>query len=508
MFEKLHQDKVYGNMLNGQWVTSETGKTIEIKSPVDDSLIGHVQAMSQEEVDRAIANTKEALKTWAIRPMAERADILYNAADIMEETADELAQILAMEIGKTLKSSRDEIIRSAELIRFTADAGQNIIGETQAGDNFPGGSRNKISIVTNSPVGTVLAIAPFNYPVNLSVSKIAPALIGGNTCILKPPTQGSVSAIHIAEIFRLAGLPEGVLNTVTGRGSEIGDYLTTHRGINFINFTGSTDVGRHMSDLSAMVPMILELGGKDAAIVLDDVNVEKTAALIVSGAYSYSGQRCTAVKRVLVVPEIADELVAEIEKLVKELKTGHPMEEGVTVTPLISAKSCDYVQELIDDALDKGADLLVGNKREGNTLYPTLIDNVTEDMRLAWEEPFGPVLPIIRVNSIQEAIEMSNRSQYGLQGSVFTQNIDKAFYIANQLEVGTVQINNKPERGPDHFPFLGVKDSGMGTQGIRYSIMAMTRPKAIVLTVNPESATEEVDTPIRRKNLRKRVLFE
>lgn len=490
------ENKVYRNMLGGKWVESASGKTIEVKSPVDGSLIGHIQAMTQAEVDASIANTKEALVEWAVRPMSERADILYQAADILENYTDELAEIMAMEIGKPYESSKSEIIRSAEFIRFTADAGQNIEGETVSGDKFPGGSRNKLSIVTQSPVGTVLAIAPFNYPVNLSISKVAPALIGGNTCILKPPTQGSVSALYLAEVFRQAGLPDGVFNTVTGKGSEIGDYLTTHPGINFINFTGSTEVGKHISAISTMVPMILELGGKDPAIICADTDIPSTARLVAAGAYSYSGQRCTAVKRVLVVNEIADQFALELKRQVEALKTGNPFDEGVTITPLISLKSAEYVQELIDDALAKGAVLLTGNRREGNLIYPTLLDHVTEDMRVAWEEPFGPVLPIIRCRSVGEALRIANKSQYGLQASVFTENLDMAFTVANLLEAGTVQINNKPERGPDHFPFLGVKDSGMGTQGIRYAITAMTRPKAIVITLNPETVNPVADTPV------------
>lgn len=487
MFENMKNGEVYKNLLNGEWVASQSGKTIEIKSPTDGKTVGFVQAMTQEEVDKSIIGTKDSLSTWAVWPMSQRADVLYKAADIMEENSEMLASLLAKEIAKDYKSSLNEVIRSCEFIRYTADAGQNVEGETVEGDNFPGGSINKMSIVTRSPIGTVLAISPFNYPINLSISKVAPALIGGNSVILKPPTQGSISALYIAEIFNQAGLPPGAFNTVTGKGSEIGDYLATHPGINFINFTGSTEVGKRMSKIAEMVPQIFELGGKDAAIVLEDADLDNTASLITSGAYSYSGQRCTAVKRVLVVNEVADALVEKIKANVEKLKVGGPMEEGVTITPLISEGASDYVQELIDDALEKGAKLVLGNKREKNLMWPTLLDNVTEEMRVAWEEPFGPVLPILRVNTPEEAVKIANKSQYGLQGSIFTQDIDKAFTIANLLEVGTVQINNKPERGPDNFPFLGVKNSGMGTQGVRYSILAMTRPKGIVVTIRPDS---------------------
>ena len=238
-----------------------------------------------------------------------------------------------------------------------------------------------------------------------------------------------------------------------------------------------------IASITSMVPLLMELGGKDAAIVLEDADLDLAASNIVAGAYSYSGQRCTAVKRILVIDKVADELAEKIKKNVLELKVGNPTDEGVTITPLIDDKSADFVWELIDDAREKGAHLLAGGKREGNVIYPTLFDFVTEDMRLAWEEPFGPVLPIIRVKDKEEAIKIANESEYGLQASVFTKNIDEAFYIANKLEVGTVQINNKPERGPDHFPFSGVKASGIGTQGIKYSIEAMSRLKGTIINL-------------------------
>lgn len=480
MLNRNNVNKIYGNLVNGEWINSESEQTITINSPVDGSFVGKIQLMTQNEIEKVIANSKESQKSWKDVTVSDRAKILSKAADILEDNIEFLSEILELEIAKDTDSAVSEIRRTADFIRFTANEGMHIQGETIGADNFPGYKKNKISFVTRVPLGIVLAISPFNYPINLSASKIAPALMAGNSVILKPPTQGSISALYLAEIFQAAGLPKGVLNTVTGKGSEIGDYLITHPEINFINFTGSTNVGRHIAKIAEMVPMMMELGGKDAAIVLADADLKMTASNIVAGAYSYSGQRCTAVKRVLVVNEIADELIKLIENEVNQLKIGRPA-KGVQITPLINNESADYVQELIDDALAKGAKLITGNRREGNLIYPTLLDSITTDMRIAWEEPFGPVLPIMRVKDAEEAISVANKSEYGLQSSVFTQNIDNAFMIASKLEVGTVQINNKTERGPDHFPFLGVKSSGMGTQGIRYSIEAMSRPKAIVL---------------------------
>lgn len=485
MFKGIkNEDKVYKNLVNGEWVESKSGKTIDIISPLDKSLLGKIQAMSKEEVDESIQTAKEAQKLWKETTLNERVKVLYKAADLLEENVDEIANILMMEIAKDMKSAKSEVSRTADFIRFTADAAKNLTGESLPSDSFPGFKNDKVSMVKRVPLGVVLAISPFNYPINLAASKIAPAVVIGNSVVLKPATQGSISGLYLARIFEQAGLPKGVLNTITGKGSEIGDYVTTHNDINFVNFTGSTEIGSRISKLISMTPLLMELGGKDAAIVLEDADLDLAAKNIVAGAYSYSGQRCTAVKRVLVVDRVADELVKKVKALVEKLTIGNPMDkEAVDIVPLISDKSADFVCDLIEDAKNKGADIVVGGNREGNLVYPTLIDSVSLDMRVAWEEPFGPVLPIIRVKDKDEAIKIANESEYGLQSSVFTNSINDAFYIADKLEVGTVQVNNKTERGPDHFPFLGVKASGLGTQGIRYSIEAMSRPKATVITI-------------------------
>ncbi|MGG7098980.1 NADP-dependent glyceraldehyde-3-phosphate dehydrogenase [Clostridium sardiniense] len=474
----------FKNLLNGEWIPSE-GNLIEIKSPLNKEVIGKVKAMSKEDVDKAIEGAKEAQKSWSDTPLNERCEILYKTADILLQNQEPLIDLMIMEIGKDRKSAKSEIVRTADFIRFTADSAKNIEGESILGDSFPGGRNNKILIVNRDPVGVVLAISPFNYPVNLVASKIAPAIVSGNTVVFKPATQGALSGLYLAKVFDMAGVPAGVINTITGKGSEIGDYTVSHKDINFVNFTGSTEVGQRISKITTMKPLLMELGGKDAAIVLEEADLDLAAKNIVSGAFSYSGQRCTAVKRVLVLNKVADKLVDKVSKEIEKLTVGNPIEDSgnLDVVPLIDSKSADFVMGLIGDAKEKGATLLKGGEREGNLIIPTLLDKVTLDMRVAWEEPFGPVLPIIRVKDVEEAIKIANESEYGLQSSVFTENMNDAFYVANKLEVGTVQVNNKTERGPDHFPFLGVKNSGMGTQGIKYSIQSMTRPKAVVINL-------------------------
>ena len=484
MFRCIHGDcQKYKNLLNGEWVAPASKKWDKIVSPSDGSLVGEVPAMSREEADEFLKSAAAAQKGWEAVPVNERAALLHKAADILESEKDVIAEVLMREISKNRKSCVSEVVRTADLIRFTAEEGKRVTGESISSGAFPGFHETKLSIVNRVPVGVVLAIAPFNYPINLAASKITPALVAGNSVLFKPPTQGSVSALYLARVFCEAGIPAGVLNVITGQGRVIGDYLVSHPLVNMVAFTGSSKVGKHIASLVGMKPLLLELGGKDAAIILEDADLVLAAKHIVGGAFSYSGQRCTAVKRILVLDSVADKLIEQILPLVRALTVGRP-EDNAEITPLITTEAADFVQELIDDAIQKGAKLLTGNKREGNIIYPTLFDQVTVDMRIAWEEPFGPVLPILRVKSIEEAVKITNDYEYGLQASIFTKSIDEAFRVAARLDVGTIQVNGKTERGPDHFPFVGVKSSGMGTQGIRYSIEAMTRCKAVVLNFN------------------------
>lgn len=467
---------------NGEWKTSTSNRWIDILSPSNGEIVGRVPAMTKEEVDTAIQGAVTAQKEWAKLPAHERGRILLAWADELVLSADEIAGVIMREVGKKKAAARDEVIRTADLIRYNVEEGKRLHGEMMKGDSFYGGSSKKVAMIDKEPLGVILAISPFNYPVNLSAAKIAPALITGNTVILKPATQGSISALLMVKALEKAGLPKGVLNVVTGKGSEIGDYLVTHPSIHLISFTGGTKTGRDIAQKAAMIPLVLELGGKDPAIVLEDADLELAASQIVSGAFSYSGQRCTAIKRVLVMDKIADDLVGRVKEKVEKLSVGLP-EDNADITPLIDQGSADFVHGLIVEAIVNGAQVVTGNQRNGNLIYPTVLDHVSSDMRVAWEEPFGPVLPIIRIQSEAEAIDLANQSEYGLQASIFTRNIDKAFQLASRLEVGSVQLNGRTERGPDHFPFLGVKNSGMGVQGVRRSIESMTRDKVVILNL-------------------------
>lgn len=449
---------------------------IQIYSPIDGKLLGEVEAMTKEEIEEKIQKLKKAYKTFSELDILKRANYLRKASKLIKNRAEDLAKLMTVEISKPYKDSLTEVLRSVEMMDYTIEEALRIQNEVYSGESF--GSKDKVCLSLRQALGIILCIAPFNYPINLSLSKIVPALIMGNVVLFKPPTQGSLVCSEMVKILNEV-LPEDVLTIATGRGSVIGDYINTHKDIAFINFTGSTQIGKRISNQADLKGLMMELGGKDAAIVLKDADLSKAANEIVKGAFSYSGQRCTAIKRVLVDKEVKEELVSKICNLVDKLKVGHPM-DNADITPLIDSKSADFVQSLIDDAIDKNAKVLRGNKRKQNLIYPCILDNVTLDMKVAFEEPFGPVLPIITVANVDEAIKIANMSNYGLQSAIFTKDITKAFEIAKKLEVGTVHINNKTQRGPDNFPFLGIKDSGIGVQGIRYSILSMTRLKNIV----------------------------
>lgn len=432
-------------------------------------------------------SSKKAQKQWARTPLWKRAELMHKAAALMREHAHPIADVLVKEVAKGSNDAMAEVIRSADLLSYTAEEAVRFFGEGKllTSDSFPGQDRTKICMASRVPLGVILAIPPFNYPVNLAVSKIGPALMAGNSVVLKPPTQGAVSGLMMVRCFHAAGLPSALINVATGRGSEIGDYLTTHPSVNCISFTGG-DTGIDICRKSGMVPVQMELGGKDAAIICPDADIPAAAKHIVKGGFSYSGQRCTAVKLVFAVGDIADKLVDLVVAGVENLTVGAP-EDNATITPVISTSSADFIEGLVKDAEAKGAVLRTPWKRQGNLLWPVVVDHVTADMRLAWEEPFGPVVPVIRVATAEEAVAFANSNRLALQGCVFTRDIDRAIELSDALETGTVQINAAPARGPDNFPFQGFRDSGIGSQGVRNSLELMTKVKSTVINLDRPS---------------------
>lgn len=490
LFDEIFEHRatpVYRYLLNGRWVVAE-GEPLGIISPVDNAPLGKIQALSNTEVGQCVKTAAASQLAWAATPLWQRSEILHTVARVLMEHQEHLTQLLVSEIAKPVKLARDEIVRTAELIDFYADEGLRLCGEMVPGDAWPGFDRSKTALVERVPLGVIAAIPPFNYPINEAAPKIVAALMAGNAVVYKPPTQGSIVSLHFAHLFVKAGLPSGVLNVVTGRGSEVGTALVSHALVAGINFTGSTETAHTICTCAPLKKIILGLSGKDASIVLKDADLDWAAAQIASGSLAFSGQRCTAIKRILVEAAVADEFVLKLKnEIEKQFVGGSLYDEKTTFGPLVSEVQAKYVQELIDDAIKQGAHVIMGGERNGNFIPATLLDRVTQKMRVAWEEPFGPVVPVMRVRGIDEAIAIANKSDYGLQSSIFTKDINKAFTIARRLEVGTVQINGKDARAPDHFPFLGTKHSGLGTiQGAKYLLQEMTRLKVTVVNLQGE----------------------
>ncbi|KAG6536986.1 hypothetical protein ZIOFF_002064 [Zingiber officinale] len=527
VFGEIIDGEVYKYYADGEWKTSASGKSVSIINPTTRKPQFKVQACTQEEVNKVMEAAKVAQKLWARTPLWKRAELLHKAAAILKEHKSPIAECLVKEIAKPARDAVTEVVRSGDLVSYTAEEGVRVLGEGKflVSDSFPGNERTKYCLSSKIPLGVVLAIPPFNYPVNLAVSKIAPALIAGNALVLKPPTQGAVAALHMIHCFHLAGFPKGLISAVTGKGSEIGDFLTMHPGVNCISFTGG-DTGIAISKKAGMIPLQMELGGKDACIVLEDADLDLVAANIVKGGYSYrsilifiscgnleevstdficrrlysarfkfclpfvhhSGQRCTAVKVVLIMDSIADVVIEKVKAKMAKLTVGPP-EENCDITPVVTESSANFIEDLVMDAKEKGATFCQEYRREGNLIWPLLLDHVRPDMRIAWEEPFGPVLPVIRITNVEEGIHHCNASNFGLQGCIFTRDINKAIMISDAMETGTVQINSAPARGPDHFPFQGLKESGIGSQGITNTINMMTKIKSTVINLPSASYT-------------------
>ena len=485
-FDELHDDQTppQYRWFNGiKWTSSKDGNFLNVVSPVDNSIVGKVPVVTHAEIDAAIKQAHGVQKVWAAKSVFERGKILKLAADWMWEHEPYLTALLVREIGKPIDEAKDEIVRSADMVDYFAHEVLHMKGDQLPSDAFPGYDKSKIAMIERIPLGVVLAISPFNYPVNLAVSKIAPALVTGNAVVFKPPTNGSISGLHLTQIFRKAGIPDGVFVTVTGSGSDIGDYLVSHPGIDMISFTGSSQVGKAAATKAGMIPLSFECGGNNPAIIIADCNPGDTALEIVKGAFSFAGQRCTAIKYVLGLNSELDRVLPLVIKFTEEkIKMGDPRSpETKSVGPLISESAAKEVEARILAAERGGAKIIIGGLRKGNFIEPTILDNVKPDMEIVRIETFGPIVSFIRVKDMDEAINIVNSSTYGLQAAIFTCDEGTGIKLANKLDVGTVWINSKPQIGPDHFPFLGIKGSGVGVQGIRYSLEAMTRLKPIVL---------------------------
>jgi len=478
---------IYKYFNGSKWKKSESKKTVDVISPIDGKVAGTLQIVTKKEIDEVFKKAKKAQEEWESTPLHERVKIMHLAADWIRHYQDYLAAQLAREIGKVQKSALSEIKRTADLTDYFADEVLSIRGETLDSDNFPGYSKGRQVVIERVAYGVVVAIAPFNYPVNLSGSKIVPALLMGNSVVFKPPTQGGISGLHLTQLFIKAGVPEGVISCVTGGGGDIGNYLVSHKDVDMITFTGNSETGCLIAGSTEMVPLVFECGGNNPAVVYPDADMKLTATEIVKGAYSYSGQRCTAIKYVIGTKDVLKKLLPFVKNTMDELiHMGDPRDKKTKmVGPVISEQAAEHIKLSIDESVKEGAKIERGGKKDGAYIEPTILTHATPRMSVVKTEVFGPVLSFIEVSSMDEAVRIIKKSKYGLQACVFTQDEGHGLVFAKELNVGTVQINGSPQRGPDHFPFMGVKKSGLGVQGVKYSLEEMSRLRSVVIN-NPK----------------------
>ena len=465
------------------WKASASGKTVPVISPIDGTEVGTLPQVTHEEIDSVLSSASIAQSAWEATPLNKRVGIVHLAADWIRHYQDYLIALLVREVGKSADEAKGEIVRTADLIDYFADEVQSIQGMTLDSDNFPGFEKGRIAMIERVAYGTVLAIAPFNYPVNLTASKIVPALLMGNSVVVKPPPQGGISASHLVRIFQKAGVPAGVIATVTGSGEVIGDYVVSHPLVSMVAFTGSSDTGIAIAGKTGMKPLLFECGGNNPVVVMPDADMGVAAREIIKGAFAYSGQRCTGIKYVLTTPAIREQLVTLVVKTMPEMvNAGDPRSpETKLVGPVISQDAAKRIEEAIVSSVKNGAKLMTGGKRTGAMIEPTVLTGVIPTMPIIAKETFGPVISFVDIQSFDEAVDIINRSPYGLQASVFTKDEGSGLVFGKKLNVGSVQINGSPQRGPDHFPFLGVKHSGVGVQGVRYSLEAVSRLRPIIL---------------------------
>ncbi|MEX2209699.1 MAG: aldehyde dehydrogenase family protein [Patescibacteria group bacterium] len=456
-------------------------RPISVRSPIDDREVGRIPRQRRSDVDAAYKRLATAQQEWATAPFRERIRTVGLIAKVLRRHRRELADLLIREIGKTPGEAEGEIVRTAELVEETVREARRLKPERIRAEDFPGFPRGRAQIVERTPLGVVLAIGPFNYPVNLSISKVAPALALGNTVLWKPPTQGAVTCRRLLQLLYAEGFPRDLLRMVTGKSSEIGDYLVTHPRCAMVAMTGSTAVGQRIAARTGMIPLLLELGGNDPAVVLADADLDLAAKHITGGAFKLAGQRCTAVKRVYVMDRVADRLVKKIASQVEETfgTVGDPREHPVG--PVISDNQAKYLRTLLADAKRRGVRVIRGGTVRGRHVEATVLDRVPHSARVVREEQFGPILPVVRVRDAEQAVRFANDSEYGLQASVFSRNEKRCREIGARLGAGGVHLNGPDQRAPDNFMFTGHKASGIGAQGIRFALEAMSRPKGIVV---------------------------
>jgi alpha-ketoglutaric semialdehyde dehydrogenase len=459
--------EIFKNYIDGAWVEAKSKQTFENRNPANrHDLIGLFPASSPDDVDGAVQAAKRAFARWRLVPAPKRGEILYRVGDLLRRQKEEIARGMTREMGKILKETRGDVQEGIDTAFYVAGEGRRLFGETT-----PSELPNKFAMSVRSPIGVCALISPWNFPMAIPTWKLFPALLCGNTVVLKPAEDTPYTAVKLFEILAEAGLPPGVVNLVHGRGEETGAALVRHADVKLVSFTGSAAVGREIASVCGqhLKRISLELGGKNAQIVMEDADLNLALEGALWGAFGTTGQRCTATSRLILHRDIKKELTDMLVARAERIKIGDGLDESVEMGPLINHAAREKVHQYVQTGKQEGARLLIGGSiyEEGKWIdgffyRPTIFDQVTPAMRIAQEEIFGPVLSIIEVKSFEEAIQVLNGTPYGLSSSIYTRDVERSFRAMRDIEAGITYINGPTIGAEVHLPFGGVKDTGNG----------------------------------------------
>ena len=468
--------RAYRMLVEGKW---ETGtETISVVDKYSDEVIGTVPAAGKTDVERAIGAAAKAFPAYAQLPAHRRGKILARTAELLEKYQEDIATMICREAGKAWKFSLLEVARAIETFQFAAEEAKRIHGETVPMDASAGGE-NRMGFYIRTPVGVIGAISPFNFPLNLVGHKVAPALAAGNTVVLKPATTTPLTAVRLGEILMEAGLPDGVFNLVFGGGSTVGDWLVTDPRVAKITFTGSPPVGERIISRAGLKKVTLELGNNSGTIIEEDADIDQAVPRCVVSSFANSGQICISLQRLYLHEKIADQFTEKFLAATARLKVGNPLDRDCDVGPMISEEEAERAESWMKEAVAQGAKVLIGGKREGRMLWPTVMTDVKPDMKVMCQETFAPQVSLVRYRSFPEALELLADSPYGLQAGIYTRDIKKAFQAIQRVDVGGMMVNDTSTFRVDQMPYGGNKMSGIGREGVRFAIEEMTNIRMV-----------------------------
>jgi acyl-CoA reductase-like NAD-dependent aldehyde dehydrogenase len=456
----------------------QTMETISVIDKYSGEEIGTVPNASKADVARAIETAARAFPAYADLPSHRRGKILARASDLLAKHQEDIATTICREAGKAWKFSMLEVARAIETFQFAAEEAKRIHGETIPMDASAGGE-NRMGFYFRTPVGVVGAISPFNFPLNLVGHKVAPALAAGNTVVLKPATTTPLTAVRLGEILAEAGLPDGVFNLVFGDGATVGDWLVTDPRVAKITFTGSPPVGERIMSRAGLKKVTLELGNNSGTIIEEDADIDRAVPRCVVSSFANSGQICISLQRLYLHEAIADEFTEKFLAATARLKIGNPLDKDCDVGPMITESEAERAEQWMKEAVAQGARVLIGGKREGRMLWPTVMTDVKADMKVMCQETFAPQVSLVRYRSFDEALEMLADSPFGLQAGIYTRDINKAFKAIKRVDVGGMMVNDTSIFRVDQMPYGGNKMSGIGREGVRFAIDEMTNIRMV-----------------------------